>query len=49
MPTFADTIQDGQRGAVPSPLGVTKLQHKGQLISECLFGVLNFPKNQRKI
>ena len=22
---------------------------KGQLISECLFGVLNFPKNQRKI
>ena len=21
----------------------------GQLISECLFGVLNFPKNQRKI
>ena len=21
---------------------------KGQLISECLFGVLNFPKNQRK-
>ena len=23
--------------------------HKGQLISECLFGVLSFPKNQRKI
>jgi hypothetical protein len=22
---------------------------KGQLISECLFDVLNFPKNQRKI
>ena len=22
---------------------------KGQLISECLFGVLNFPKNQQKI
>ena len=22
---------------------------KGQLISECLFGILNFPKNQRKI
>ena len=22
---------------------------KGQLISECLFGALNFPKNQRKI
>jgi hypothetical protein len=26
MPTFADTIQDEQCGAVPSPLGVTKLQ-----------------------
>ena len=23
--------------------------HKGQLISECLFDVLHFPKNQRKI
>ena len=23
--------------------------HKGQLISECLFGILNFPKKQRKI
>ena len=22
---------------------------KGQLISECIFGVLNFPKTQRKI
>ena len=22
---------------------------KGQIISECLFDVLNFPKNQRKI
>ena len=22
---------------------------KGQLISDCFFGVLNFPKNQRKI
>ena len=22
---------------------------KGQLISECLFGVLNFPKHQQKI
>ena len=22
---------------------------KGQLISECLFDILNFPKNQRKI
>ena len=30
MPTFADTIQDGQRGAVPSPLGVTKLQHNNK-------------------
>ena len=27
MPTFADTIQDEQCGAVPSPLGVTKFQH----------------------
>jgi hypothetical protein len=22
---------------------------KGQLISECLFGILNFPKNQKNI
>ena len=27
MPTFADTIQDEQCGAVLSPLGLTKLQH----------------------
>ena len=27
MPTFADTIQDEQCGAVSSPLGVTKFQH----------------------
>ena len=30
MPTFADTIQDEQCGAVPSPLGVTKLQHNNK-------------------
>ena len=30
MPTFADTIQDKQRGAVPSPLGVTKFQHSNK-------------------
>ena len=30
MPTFADTIQDEQCGAVPSPLGVTKLRHNNK-------------------
>ena len=30
MPTFVDTIQDEQCGAVPSPLGVTKLQHNNK-------------------
>ena len=30
-------------------LYVPLLYPNGQLISECLFGVLNFPKNQRKI
>ena len=28
---------------------VQKLVAKGQLISECLLGVIDFPKNQRKI
>ena len=32
----------------PEPLKVINIS-KGQLISECLFDVLNFPKNQRKI
>ena len=32
----------------PEPLEVINIS-KGQLISECLFDVLNFPKNQRKI
>ena len=27
----------------------TTLEPKGQLVSECLFGILNFPKKQRKI
>ena len=27
---------------------VTQWEPKGQLISECLFDVLNFPKKQRK-
>ena len=28
---------------------ILRSRYKGQLISECLFDVLNFPKNQRKI
>ena len=30
-------------------VGFFYVHAKGQLISECLFGVLKFPKNQRKI
>ena len=30
-------------------VALANLRPKGQLISECLFDVLNFPKNQQKI
>jgi hypothetical protein len=40
-----DVLREGHKNLAKSPFFEVA---KGQLISECLFGVIDFPKKQRK-
>ena len=50
-PKYKEQYENMKNLPIDSALRVhySKLDAKGQLISECLFDILNFPKNQRKI